>query len=320
MSEEQSKRQAKGERQLREELSESLHKELLATSRSGEDQPVDAARLTELLLEDCVREAVSDIHIDPQSDGVLIRFRVDGQLLDALLLTRDEGERLINHLKTLGEIDPVHAFTPCEARWSYDLDGTDLDVRLTSTPALAGEKLTLRVLHPEHVTYRIEDLGLASVEHERVQRWLENLSGMFAVSGPTATGKTTTLYALLQELRQRDRSIITSEDPVEYQVDGAVQVPVDEEHDLTFARGLRTMLRLDPDFMLLGEVRDSESARTAVDAAVSGRVMMTSMHSRDAVGVVTALRNWGLRRHEIAAALSLVMSQRLVRKLCPNCR
>ena len=155
---------------------------------------------------------------------------------------------------------------------------------------------------------------------EEIERWLGDISGAFLVTGPTGSGKTTTLYALLNELRVLRRCIVTLEDPVEYLVDGVTQLQVDEDRGLTFGEGVKAMLRLDPDYLLLGEIRDGKSARAAIDAASSGRVLLSTLHSRDAAGAITSLRNWGLENQEICSAVSVIVAQRLVRKLCPHCR
>jgi len=304
-------------RSMREELTRRLAEVLM---RRGEASPLDAEALASPLLADCVRERASDLHLDPEHDGLRVRLRVDGALVDAALLTHEEGQRLTNYLKTEAGVDPVRQFTPREARWSTDIGGEPLDIRMTAIPALHGVKLTLRLLYPQRIGHRLGDLGMARDEAAHIEAWLRSLSGMFAVAGPTATGKTTTLYALLHELRTHHRGIVTIEDPIEYGIDGICQVQVDERHDLTFQTGLKTMLRLDPDYMMLGEMRDDDSAQVALTAAIGGRIMLSTLHSRDAVSVVTSLRNWAIPNAEIAAGLAVVVSQRLIRKLCPHCR
>jgi len=185
---------------------------------------------------------------------------------------------------------------------------------------MGGQKLTIRLLERSRVAQHICELGMGELYLQRIRHWLTHMSGMFLVTGPTGSGKTTTLYALLHEMKLLDRSIVTIEDPVEYQIDGVTQMQVDNDRGLTFAEGLKAMLRLDPDFLLVGEIRDPVSARTAVEAAFTGRVLMSTLHSRDPIGTVTALRQWGMDDHEIASSLEVVASQRLVRRLCPRCR
>jgi type II secretory ATPase GspE/PulE/Tfp pilus assembly ATPase PilB-like protein len=240
--------------------------------------------------------------------------------VDVTHLPDEPGRRLRNQFKTLTRLDPVSLFAPEESRFTYSLDDQDISLRAAFAPSVAGEKMTLRLLDTRHLRRDIRELGLSEPMFGKIERWLNNVSGMFLVTGPTGSGKTTTLYALLHELRLMERSIITLEDPVEYQIDRITQLQVDEEHDFTFGNGLKAMLRLDPDFMLLGEIRDVESARTAAAAASSGHVLLSTLHSHDPVSSITTLRNWGLADHEITAALQVVVSQRLLRRLCPACR
>lgn len=277
-------------------------------------------RLSDLLLHDALRERVSDIHLEPSDGRLRIRVRIDGQLRDAVLIPAGVGRRLTGQLRTIAGLDPVHSFVPQQGRQSYDLKGQTLDLRLATTPCLGGEKLVVRVLDPRRVTQRMHELGLSERKLHKLQGWVNDISGVFLVSGPTGAGKTTTLYALLHELLPAHRAIVTIEDPIEYNIDGITQIQVDERHGLTFARALKAMLRLDPDYLLVGEIRDAESARVAIDAAMSGRVVLATMHSRDAVSAISALRNWGLSGHEIAATLRVVVAQRLVRRLRADCR
>ncbi len=277
-------------------------------------------RLAQELLMDAFRERATDIHIDPQSGGFRVRMRIDGELYDAALLTHGQARRLINQFKTWADLDPGAVFTPKEARWTFDVDDRLVHLRLSDMPCINGEKLSIRILDPERVEHRLGDLGMVDADRKHIEDWLSSVSGTFLVVGPTGSGKTTTLYALLHELKLRSRSIVTIEDPVEYQIDGVCQVQVDRKHNLTFAQGLRTMLRLDTDYLMLGEIRDPESARAAIDASIGGRVLLSTLHSPDAAGAVTALRNWGLRNDEIAVNVSVIVAQRLVRVLCPNCK
>lgn len=187
-------------------------------------------------------------------------------------------------------------------------------------PCVLGDKLTLRIHQRAPVTRRLSDLGLADPDRDRIERWLGDISGMFVVAGPVGSGKTMTLYALLAGLHLTERNIVTIEDPVEYQLERINQIEVDEKRDLTFARCLRSVMRHDPDFILLGEIRDRESAQIAMEAAGMGRVVLTTMHGRNAAGVVTALRSFGIANHQIAASLGFVVAQRLERRLCEHCR
>lgn len=310
-----------GVRTTRAQLTTLLNAELgRLDPRTGSVVEMDVAGMANMLLRDALRENASDVHLDPMADGMQVRFRIDGVLHDAAQLTREEGQRLVRHLKALGSLDPVATFRPEDARLTYSLDDHELDLRLACVPCMGGQKLTVRLLERSRVAAHISELGMGEQYLQRIRQWLTHMSGMFLVSGPTGSGKTTTLYALLHEMKLLDRSIVTIEDPVEYQIDGVTQMQVDNERGLTFAEGLKAMLRLDPDFLLVGEIRDPASAQTAVEAAGTGRVLMSTLHSRDPIGAVTSLRQWGLEDHEIASALEVVASQRLVRRLCPHCR
>ena len=289
-------------------------------AEGGSVTGIDLATIADELITEAVRIGASDVHVTPYSDRVLIRIRVDGAMLDVLELPVPSGMQLIHHFKVMAGMDPTRAFRPTDARQTRHVDGHEVDLRLACAPCVAGENLAIRLLSPQRLRRTVEDLGLCEPERCPIEKWLAGSAGMLLAAGPTGSGKTTTLCALLHELKMTDRRVVTIEDPVEYQIDGVAQMQVDERHGLTFAEGLRAMMRLDADYLLLGEIRDAETAQVALEASTSGRVLMSTLHSRDAFGAVTALRNWGLADHEIATCLSMVIAQRLVRKLCPYCR
>lgn len=308
-------------RSIREDMTSLLLSEVTAVRTPGPNATeAELAAMADALLRDARRERATDIHVDPQTGGYRVRFRIDGVMHDAVLLTLAQGNRIINQFKTMADIDPVQMFFPEEARRTYEMEHETIDLRFTMAPCISGTKLAIRMLDPDTVEHRIEDLGMSDEQLNELRTWLENLHGMFLVSGPTGCGKTTTLYALLHEWKELARNVLTIEDPVEYQVDGINQIQVNERHGLTFAKGLKVMLRLDPDHMMLGEIRDGESAKIAIDASIKGRALMSTIHCADAVGAVTSLRNWGVRDHEIATALTVVVTQRLLRRLCPHCK
>ncbi len=312
--------QSAAERPLYSQLSAELQQQIDHQAQSDAIHTSTSPLLAESLLRDAMRERATDIHLDSHSRGILIRMRIDGVVHDALLLELEVGKQLINQLKNLALLNPVTRYVAEDARISYEIDGKCLDIRLTRAPCLHGDKLSIRLFDLPATPYQLHELGLHAQGLEELENWLGHVSGMLLVSGPSGSGKTTTLYALLHMLKLHERSVLTVEDPVEYQVDGINHIQVDKLHGMDFVEAVKAMLRLDPDYLMLGEIRDTDSAHTALTAASSGRALMSTLHSRDAVAVVETLRNYGLTGHEISANLMLVVSQRLVRRLCPHCR
>ncbi|MFT5155124.1 MAG: general secretion pathway protein E [Planctomycetota bacterium] len=280
----------------------------------------DATYFMEMLLEDAIRERASDIHFEPYATGVRVRFRIDGVLLDTMSLPLEGGGTMIRHMKALGGLDPVPAARPASAGRTVRVGNRNIEVRTSVAPCVFGEKVVLRMLDLPQQVQHLSALGLNGDDETHIRGWLEHVTGTFVVCGPTGSGKTTTLYSLLHELKNTNRSVVTIEDPVEYRVEGVTQMEVDKHQKVDFDEGLRAMLRLDPDYLMLGEIRDPQTARVAMTAAGTGRVLMTTLHSKDAVGVMTALRNWGIDDFQSASALRVVVAQRLVRRLCPECR
>ncbi len=280
---------------------------------------LDTPDLAYALIQDAQRERASDIHIEPRSDSYRLRLRIDGVLHDAAVLNVPQARILINQFKAISDLDPIIRFTPKDTRTTVMLPTNKIDLRLALAPCQHGEKLAIRLLDPQRLERSIRELGLEPLMLAQIEDWLENVSGMFLAAGPTGSGKTTTIYALMHELKFRTKSIISLEDPVEYQIDGITQIRIDELHHVDFAEGVKAILRLDPDFLVLGEMRDKASARSAINAALSGRALLSTIHCRDAVGAVTTLRNWDLLDQEIAESLVVVVAQRLVRRLCEKC-
>jgi general secretion pathway protein E len=315
--ESQASRQSK-QPELRKELVRGLLSELRRLAE--ESGTLDTPDLAYALIMDAQRERVSDIHIEPRTDNYRLRLRIDGVLYDAATLHVPQARILLNQFKAISDLDPIVRFTPRDTRATVTLPVGKVDLRLALAPCQQGEKLAIRLLDPQRLERSIRELGLEPSMLAQLEEWLENVSGMFLAAGPTGAGKTTTIYALMHELKFRDKSIISLEDPVEYQIDGITQIKIDELHHVDFAEGVKAILRLDPDFLVLGEMRDKGSARSAINAALSGRALLSTLHCRDAVGAVTTLRNWDLLDQEIAESLAVVVSQRLVRRLCEKCK
>lgn len=287
---------------------------------SGFSQKFKTSERIHRLLEDAVSARASDIHFDPNTLNYCIRFRIDGVLHDVTSVDLDEGEHFIRYFRTQAELESPRPYEPQNGRIQVQISGQTWELRFSSAPAILGDKLALRLLNPEQLEKKISDLGMSEKTLEAIKTWTEDSVGMLLVAGPAGSGKTTTLYALLHELKMREQSTVTIEDPVEYRIDGITQIQVNEHHGMTFAEGLKIMLRLDPNYMLVGEIRDRLSAATAIDATGAGRILMSTLHSRDAIGVITMLRNYGIEDHEIATALEMVVAQRLVRRLCEQCK
>jgi general secretion pathway protein E len=290
----------------------------------GKSVRLDDEEVTEpwamALIDDAAQTRASDIHIDPQMHEVRVRFRIDGVVHDVASLPSKIGLRLLRYFKVASNLDPASSLLPEDSHFQIELDEKPLDIRVACAPCVFGDKLAMRLLKRSSVKHRLTDLGLREEDHGAIQAWLGDISGMFLVAGPVGSGKTSTLYALLAELHRAGRHIVTIEDPVEYQLEQINQIEVNMKRGLTFERGLRSILRLDPDYILLGEIRDKESALVALEAATAGRAVLTTMHSRSTAGVVTALRSLGVPNYEIAASLAFIVGQRLVRKLCAQCR
>lgn len=247
-------------------------------------------------------------------------MRIDGNLVLWKHTNIETGEKLINQIKADAGIDVGTVYHPVGERRRLDIDGEEVDLRITLVPCVSGPKLTIRILDPRQVKRDLTSLGITESQAHQFQHWLSDLNGMILVTGPTASGKTTTLYALLHELVEESRHVVTIEDPVEYEIDGINQIEIDKKHHLDFEEGIRTSLRLDPDCLMVGEIREDNVARHAIAAAIQGHVVMATLHSRDAVSALTRLRNFGVADYQIATAVGVIINQRLIRTLCQTCR
>ena len=290
----------------------------------GESRAKQDTLLTEhwakALVEDAYKARATDIHLDSEIGGVRVRFRTDGIVKEIASLPKKTGDLLIGYFKVSSNLETAPSLRPEDSHLQWLISGETVDIRLACAPCLYGDKLALRLLRRSALKHRLGALGLRSEDNAKIHSWLGDISGMFLVAGPVSSGKTTTLYALLAELNMAERNIVTIEDPVEYQLKNINQMEVNLRRGVTFELGLKSILRLDTDYILLGEIRDRESALIAMEAASTGRVVLTTMHSRNVAGVITALRSLGISDYEIAASLAFVVGQRLVRKLCKNCR
>jgi type II secretory ATPase GspE/PulE/Tfp pilus assembly ATPase PilB-like protein len=262
----------------------------------------------------------SDVHLEPTASGGRVRLRIDGRLSEIENVEPAVFGPLLSRLKLLGGMDIADRRQPQEGRYTIEALSRSIDARISSMPTIDGEKLVIRLLDKETLGPRLDDLGMPSGLLERYQRMIASPYGFVIVSGPTGSGKTTTLYASLCEIQDDTRSICTVEDPVEMRLTGIAQVNVNQRSGLDFATVIRSFLRQDPNIIMVGEMRDTETATVAIRAALSGQLVMTTLHSNDAPRAIERLIDLGADRHAMAAAISGIVSQRLVRRLCRSCR
>ncbi|MDX1926663.1 MAG: ATPase, T2SS/T4P/T4SS family [Pirellulaceae bacterium] len=289
------------------------------------DENYTRSKITDIPAIDLITRASSlratDVHIDPVSqDEYEVRFRIDGQLLSYCVMSKNVAEHLIQQLHVLARLDQAQPFKSREGRLHFPEDTTNLEVRLTSAAVAGGEAASLRIFAPDRIDLDVDKLGLSEYSHEIVSKLIGDARGLVLITGPTGSGKTTTVYSMLSAFRQRNLNIVSIEDPVEFNVPFVRQMSVDEAHGLTMTAGLKTMLRMDPDIVVIGEVRDAEAAAIAMSAANAGRLVLSSMHTRDAAATITALRDLSVDDRSLIGNLAGVINQRLVRRLCRSCR
>lgn len=262
----------------------------------------------------------SDIHIEPEENFVKVRFRIDGVLQDVVHIPKEDKRALISRIKTLSKLKLNVENLPQDGRITIYKDANPIDVRISTLPSAYGEGIVMRILGTGAQDLKVEDLGLQGKALKVVTDGLAQPNGMLVTTGPTGSGKTTTLYAFLNELNEPGVKIITLEDPIEYKLEGVSQTPIDHNVDFSFAKGLRAILRQDPDIVMVGEIRDVETAETALQAALTGHIVLTTLHTNDASGAIPRLTVMGAKPFVIAPALTVVIAQRLVRKLCQKCK
>ncbi len=266
-----------------------------------------------------VRDRASDIHIEPDKKGTRIRYRIDGVLRDLMKPPAGMHAAIVSRVKVIGKMDIAEKRLPQEGRVRIVAEGREIDLRVSTIPTLLGEKIVVRILDKSNLKMRMEDLGFRAGALESFKRFLNQSHGMALVTGPTGSGKTTTLYSALDLLRGPEVNVLTVEDPVEYQLDLVNQIQVNEGVGLTFARVLRSVLRQDPDIIMVGEIRDQETARVAVQAALTGHLMLATLHTNDAPGAVARLVDMGIEPYLLSSAFNGSVAQRLARTICPGC-
>ncbi|MFY9604416.1 MAG: GspE/PulE family protein, partial [bacterium] len=272
------------------------------------------------LFQQAVRERASDIHLEVQENNVKVRYRIDGVLLEALTLPKNIYAPLLTRIKIMAGMDIAEKRLPQDGRIQVELDGREVDMRVSTLPTISGEKVVIRLLDKGSLHWGLDELGFSQANLATFRMMIHRSHGLILVTGPTGAGKTTTLYAALQELDTASQNIVTIEDPVEYHLEGINQVQINNRAGLTFARGLRSILRQDPNIIMVGEIRDRETADIAVRAALTGHLVLSTLHTNDGAGALTRLLDMGVEPYLVASAVMGVVAQRLVRVLCPHCR
>ncbi|MEO8199009.1 MAG: type II/IV secretion system protein [Gemmatimonadota bacterium] len=302
-----------------EQLDEEPMEDLASSAEEASQRPI--IRLVDLLLSDGILSRASDIHVEPVEGGVVVRYRIDGVLRQAMKIPRTAGLPLISRLKIMSSLDIADRLRPQDGRARVSVNGSPVDLRVSTLPATLGEKVVIRILNAKATVLTLESLGMYPDERAAIENLLANKEGIVLVTGPTGSGKTTTLYSAVRLVQSEGVNIVTVEDPVEYRLgSNIVQVQVNEKAGLTFAAALRSILRQDPDVVLLGEIRDTETARIAVQASLTGHLVLSTLHTNDAPNAVTRLVDMGLEAYKLASALRGIVAQRLMRRLCLTCR
>src|SRR6187431_404124 len=318
-----------------EDATESFQLQILHEDEQGDEQltvekmTADASpviRLVDTTIYTAIQRRASDIHIETQDDAVYVKYRIDGVLQSAMRpIDKRFHSTIISRVKVMAELDIAEKRIPQDGRFKLRLPGKTIDFRVSVMPSVHGEDSVIRILDKESISeqfheLRLDILGFPEQELKRFRKYIAEPYGMVLVTGPTGSGKTTTLYAALSEIRSSEDKIITIEDPVEYQLKGITQIPINEKKGLTFARGLRSILRHDPDKIMVGEIRDAETAQIAIQSALTGHLVFTTVHANNVIDVLGRFLNMGVEPYQFVSALNCVLAQRLVRRICLHCK
>jgi general secretion pathway protein E len=277
-------------------------------------------RLVNMILFQALKMRASDVHIQPFEDKVQIRYRIDGILYDMESPPKSVQEAIVSRIKVMGKMDIAERRIPQDGRASIKIGDSEVDVRISSVPTNFGERIVMRLLDKSSGVFELDELGFDTQQREYMEQLLHLSHGVVFVTGPTGSGKSTTLYAVLQGINSTEKNVITIEDPIEYHLSTISQIQVAEKKGLTFAAGLRSLLRQDPDIMMVGEVRDEETARISIQAALTGHLVFSTLHTNDAPGAVTRMVDIGVEPFLVASSLVMIIAQRLVRRICPDCK
>jgi type II secretory ATPase GspE/PulE/Tfp pilus assembly ATPase PilB-like protein len=328
-------KKSEGSTRVLEEATESFQLQLLKEDENGEDSltverltsdlsPV--IRLVDSTIYTAIQRRASDVHIETQDDAVHVKYRIDGVLQPAMRpIAKQFHSSIISRIKVMAELDIAEKRVPQDGRFKLRMPGKTIDFRVSVMPSVHGEDAVIRILDKESISeqfteLRLDILGFPDAELKRFRKYIAEPYGMVLVTGPTGSGKTTTLYAALSEIKSVEDKIITIEDPVEYQLGGITQIPINEKKGLTFARGLRSILRHDPDKIMVGEIRDSETAQIAINSALTGHLVFTTVHANNVLDVLGRFLNMGVEAYQFVSALNCVLAQRLVRTICSHCK
>ena len=290
------------------------------SSLQGMAEEVPVVRLVNSILSQGVREGASDIHISPEKESVQVRFRVDGRLHEVPAPPKSMFLPIISRLKILSNMDIAISRVPQDGRFTVKMKNKDINIRVSTIPSIYGENMVLRLLDTSSSIYSLERLGMNERDRERLESMISRPHGMILSTGPTGSGKSTSLYSILKKVNQPDINIITIEDPVEYRIEKIRQVQLNRKAGMTFAGGLRSILRQDPDVIMVGEIRDSETASIAVQAALTGHRVLSTLHTNDSPGAITRFIDMGVEPFLVASVIIVSFAQRLVRKICPSCK
>jgi len=294
--------------------------QVISDLQSGEKQEGSIIRLVEAMLVRAINECASDIHIELQREKMRVRHRIDGELYEKLSVPVEIHRKVISRVKVMAGMDLAETRHPQDGRFSFSVSDVEYDIRVSSIPDIMGENMVLRILNKQYIHRPIESLGLEGHDIQIIKRLIRRPYGMILATGPTGAGKTTTLYSILNKVNKPNKSIITIEDPVEYELPGISQTNINPQAGYTFARAIRHILRHDPNIIMVGEIRDPETAEIAIRAALTGHLVLSTLHTNSAPGAVTRLLDMGIQPFLISSAVIGVIAQRLVRRLCPECK
>jgi general secretion pathway protein E len=286
----------------------------------SKDSTAEAIDVIRLLMLGCIRSGASDIHMEPKREGGLVRLRIDGAMVEVSKVDTGMYRKLASLVKILGDIDIAKKGIVQEGHFSVAVPDRRVDYRISFTPSMYGQKLVIRVLDPHNAPQKLNELWLPDWMHQKIRDLTKQNTGMLLNCGPTGSGKTTTLYAALRQIDAQMRNVITIEDPIEYEVEGVTQIPVDDDQGHSFHQLLRSCLRQDPDIIVLGEIRDKDTATTAMQAASTGHLVLSTVHAKDTIGTIFRLLDLGVEPYLVASTLNLVLAQRLARLLCVHCK